>query len=834
MKKTLLLFTFFAGTIAAWGQQNSRLQLAPAEPVALPSRPATPALGTAPKAFTCTDTIRYTYAKETILGTNLFSTFTIWRADNESISQTFLLSGASLSIKGVELLGSNFISGASGTASITVRASIYNVDANNTPTTSLGSGTVNITSTAAAFYHVNFATPITVTANYAVVIDVTSTGGIYRSYLTNGLPNQSYDEPLARFKSSYYPKSLGAFVDIATLTTGDATNFPQGPHHFEPIIAPIVTYNMTSTATATPDPSCIGTAVAFTGTSNPAGILSNRMYNYQIFRTHFGTAAADSTYAWDMDNNTIVWSASHNYTYPAAGTYATEYYTLGGFWRSCVDVATKSVTINPLDNASFNYSSNTLCSSSPNETPVASAAGTYAATPAGLSINPATGELDIEGSQVGTYTITHTTTGNCPNTSTQTLTITTVPDASFSYAAASYCTGTANPAPVFGPDASAGVFSSTTGLNFVDANTGVINLATSTPGTYTVTNTITAAGACPGDVQTATVTINQAPAAVISGGGIGCGDGSTPVQVSVLLAGDGPWDFTYTDGTTPTTVTGHATSTYTINATENGTYTVTSVSNANCTATGTGSATVTFNPTPVVTISPVAALCETAAAAVLTGTPAGGTFSGTGVSGTSFNPSVAGDGSHTITYTYTANGCSGTATTSVTVNESPDVTLAALTSPLCLDAGALTLTGGLPAGGTYSGAGVTGGVFTPSVAGAGNKVITYTYQGTNGCSGSATQTIVVNNCASITELTDLNITVAPNPAENVVVISTIGSDNANISYSMITQDGKIVLAPQQMTAGAQATIDVTSMARGIYFIRFASEKGTAVRKVVLR
>jgi len=42
----------------------------------------------------------------------------------------------------------------------------------------------------------------------------------------------------------------------------------------------------------------------------------------------------------------------------------------------------------------------------------------------------------------------------------------------------------------------------------------------------------------------------------------------------------------------------------------------------------------------------------------LSGSPAGGTFSGTGIVFNAFNPSLAGAGNHTITYTYTdANGC---------------------------------------------------------------------------------------------------------------------------------------------------------------------------------
>jgi hypothetical protein len=44
----------------------------------------------------------------------------------------------------------------------------------------------------------------------------------------------------------------------------------------------------------------------------------------------------------------------------------------------------------------------------------------------------------------------------------------------------------------------------------------------------------------------------------------------------------------------------------------------------------------------------------------LTGNPSGGTFSGDGITGEIFNPGLAGAGSHTITYTYTEAGCTGT------------------------------------------------------------------------------------------------------------------------------------------------------------------------------
>ncbi|HRZ41833.1 MAG TPA: lamin tail domain-containing protein [Bacteroidales bacterium] len=82
---------------------------------------------------------------------------------------------------------------------------------------------------------------------------------------------------------------------------------------------------------------------------------------------------------------------------------------------------------------------------------------------------------------------------------------------------------------------------------------------------------------------------------------------------------------------------------------------------------------------------------------------------------------------------------------SITVNVTPAPVVALGTfAPLCSSAAPLTLTGGTPTGGTYSGPGVTAGLFDPSVAGAGMHTITYAYQdSTSLCYGYATQQIEV-------------------------------------------------------------------------------------------
>jgi len=104
-------------------------------------------------------------------------------------------------------------------------------------------------------------------------------------------------------------------------------------------------------------------------------------------------------------------------------------------------------------------------------------------------------------------------------------------------------------------------------------------------------------------------------------------------------------------------------------------------------------------------------------------------------------------GTHTVTVTDN-NGC--TVVKSVTLSDPalPVVTLAALASPVLTTDGPVTLNGA-PAGGTYSGPGVSGNQFNPGVAGVGTHQITYSYTNTaTGCSNSASRSITVTTPTS--------------------------------------------------------------------------------------
>ena len=141
---------------------------------------------------------------------------------------------------------------------------------------------------------------------------------------------------------------------------------------------------------------------------------------------------------------------------------------------------------------------------------------------------------------------------------------------------------------------------------------------------------------------------------------------------------------------------------------------------------------VIVHPLPIVTAGSYGPTCVTASPLSLSGLPAGGTWSGAGVSGSTFTPSVAGAGTIWIYYSYTdENGCSSVDSTAIVVNEIPRLDPGTY-GPLCVSASPVFLQG-TPEGGTWSGTGVSGSTFDPSVAGVGTHAVNYSVTITGGC-----------------------------------------------------------------------------------------------------
>ncbi|HNQ67442.1 MAG TPA: gliding motility-associated C-terminal domain-containing protein [Bacteroidales bacterium] len=126
-----------------------------------------------------------------------------------------------------------------------------------------------------------------------------------------------------------------------------------------------------------------------------------------------------------------------------------------------------------------------------------------------------------------------------------------------------------------------------------------------------------------------------------------------------------------------------------------------------------------------VTITAAGPFCETGPAVILTAATPGGTWSGNGISDPAtgeFTPGDANIGVNTISYVIINGACTDTDTEDITVDELIDASITT-TGPFCENEGSITLLSVNP-GGTWTGTGVTGNTFDPSI-GEGDYNINY-------------------------------------------------------------------------------------------------------------
>ena len=309
-------------------------------------------------------------------------------------------------------------------------------------------------------------------------------------------------------------------------------------------------------------------------------------------------AGVGGSYTWD---NSVTDGVSFNpgatLTYTVTGTDA----------NLCEGTDQVTVTVNPPDDPSFNYPlGSTYCQTSADPTPTITGlpGGTFSfvATSGGpfLDLDPATGTVSNLTSDLGTYDITYNTAGApgslCPQTSTVTLTITDAPEADFSFGI--YCANDADPLPTFIGAGSAGVFSAAPAGLSINPATGLVDLDASTPGTYTVTNTVDVPG-CALVTFDDDIVINGLPAADISGTTSICPADPLPDITINITAGAAPWDLTYNFNGAPVNVVA-ATTPLTISGASAGSYDLVSVTDGNgCTSAIAGNATISLLPVPV-------------------------------------------------------------------------------------------------------------------------------------------------------------------------------------------------------------------------------------------
>lgn len=180
---------------------------------------------------------------------------------------------------------------------------------------------------------------------------------------------------------------------------------------------------------------------------------------------------------------------------------------------------------------------------------------------------------------------------------------------------------------------------------------------------------------------------------------------------------------------------------------------------------------MTVVPPVVPTIDPSFSICVNNPTvdlnAVLNPSHPGGIWSGVGVSNPSFNPSVAGVGTHIVSYTYGAGTCLNVVSSNITVNPQPTVVVNNET--ICFGESTVLSASGAGLGGNYQWTPTTALSCTNCDSTVANPISTtiYTVTGTTleGCTNSSNATVTVNPLPLVNAGIDTSICNLPVPIQ---------------------------------------------------------------------
>ncbi|MFN6014638.1 MAG: reprolysin-like metallopeptidase [Flavobacteriales bacterium] len=309
------------------------------------------------------------------------------------------------------------------------------------------------------------------------------------------------------------------------------------------------------------------------------------------------------------------------------------------------------------------------------------------------------------------------------------------------------------------------------------------SITVTTPGTYTVTQTIGGCTSLPAAIAANPFNSLPAPSASVVNS---CGSST----LTVVAVGSVSWS----TGETTTSII----------VTSPGVFTVTEVIGA-CSSVPTSviAAPLDIPPAPVVSVVDMCGMSE------LTATASGALSWSTGESTQTIT--VLAPGNYNVTQS--VGGCTSTAGTAV-ANPLiiPTVTFEPL-SDVCINTPAFSLTGGSPVGGVYSGSGVNSNVFDPSLSGYGVFTIVYTYADVNGCSASSQQSITVG-CAANEELDPAFYSVYPNPSTGLLVLEIKGQKLNDLK--IYDAAGKLVFEQLPSSQNGFSVLDLGELSCGVY------------------
>lgn len=498
------------------------------------------------------------------------------------------------------------------------------------------------------------------------------------------------------------------------------------------------------------------------------------------------TATGGVSYLWSTGQTTssITVSPTSTTTYTVTGTNS----------AGCQNIGSKTITVGTNPNINVSASNNTPCTGT--TITLTATGGTSYLWGGGQTTNAITVSPTVN----TTYTVVGTNAAGCQNTANKVINVDPLPIVDVQSASNSICTGSS-------------ILLTATGADSYSWNggqtTAAITVAPNSNTTYTVTGTNSFNCTA---TASKTITVNPLPVVVIQSLSNAICQGG-----SITLFGSGASTYSWN--------TGESTANINVSPLTTTTYTIIGTSSFNCQ--NTASKTITVNALPIVSIQvDDDTICQ-GNTATLSGQGADSYSWSTGSTLANVSVSPNATSSYSVTGTSSA-GCQNTASATIEVLPFPSVSFIDPNTSFCVNSTTYDFVGS-PAGGIFSGLGISGSTFDPAMAGAGMHTISYTYSDAT-CSASSTVEVLVDECLSINSLNNSNlIQVYPNPAQDQLVIS--GLDGKCI-LELFNEQGQLIWSEQINTN--QRILDLSVIASGMYVLSLQSERMKEIKKLIVQ
>lgn len=192
------------------------------------------------------------------------------------------------------------------------------------------------------------------------------------------------------------------------------------------------------------------------------------------------------------------------------------------------------------------------------------------------------------------------------------------------------------------------------------------------------------------------------------------------------------------------------------------------------------------------------------------------------------------NGNYHVRVTNTAGCISYSDTVTLILNPSPAVFFSGLPAITCVQATSINMSG-TPSGGTFSGAGVTGSSFNPSVAGVGTHEITYTFNTGTGCVIPYMQKIVVDDCLSLSDPGyESSVFIYPNPAGEYANLKWNTSGRNSVLLKVYDMVGRVCYTEKLSATTNSFLLETGKLPKGMYLVKIELDGNSKIGRLVVK